>query len=121
MANGAHLVFITITVAFPCFAVAAITASVARRCADFVFVQPMRRLFETRHTQHTCGIDAAFAATVKRFARFEYTIAHRRQILFGFDFLDDRIGIVAKNELFQCIDDGHLCTRLVECATTCGN
>lgn len=82
-------------------------------------MQTMRRLLETIDTQHTRWVDAAFAATVKRFARLEYAIAYRRQILFGFDFFNDRVGIVAKNELFQCVDDGRLRARLVECASTC--
>lgn len=111
--------FIAVTVLFPCFAVAAIAASVARRRANFIFMQTMRRLFETIDAQHTRWIDAALAATVKWFAIFEYTIAHRRQTLFGFDFLNDRVRIITENELFQCIDDGHFGARFIECATTC--
>lgn len=113
--------FITITVTFPCFGIAAITASVARRCANFVLVQTVGRLFEAIDAQHTGRIDAAFAATVERFTRFEYTITNRRQILFDFDFLHNGVWIVAKNEFFQCIDDRTLCARLIECTSTCKN
>lgn len=101
-----YRMFITIWILFPGFAVAAITASATTGCAHFVFVSSMSRLFETVHAQHTCRIHSTFAATVKRFAHFEYTAAHICYIFFGFDFVEYDLGIVTENELLQHIDDG---------------